>query len=248
MTAVGSAEPCEGSACHDPSVDQDGQVLYVMNEERLDMHMQLSFGDAAAGSAWLVPVPSLARIEIDSTNVLSGLEAAIRPLELASWSAPAVSGFLSPSSDAVRVVESVRIGPYSTLLIEASDAEALMTWLEHNGFGQPAEALPFIEPHIEKGRPFVALKLEQPSASLPPVVLSFDATEASSILALDEDDADLGVHGGAPKPPEPTKKGCDCSAVGASGSHSGGPTRVLFLLGIAVWVSRRRRQAAMCAE
>ncbi len=68
------------------------------------------------------------------------------------------------SSDAggghVTVLEQAQVGPYVYDIIQSDKADAMLAWLNDNGFATPPAALPILQSHVTKGDVFVAFKLQ----------------------------------------------------------------------------------------
>ena len=75
----------------------------------------------------------------------------------------------------VTVVDESQVGPYDTVTLDSSDAQALIDWLNANGFDQPPESLPLIEHYVNNDMLFVALKLQKGASTgeIQPVKLTF---------------------------------------------------------------------------
>ncbi|MFO0744239.1 MAG: DUF2330 domain-containing protein [Myxococcota bacterium] len=73
----------------------------------------------------------------------------------------------------VTVSGSAKVGPYDATLVEATQADALYTWLGDHGYYQDPAARPLLASYIDKGWAFVTLKLQASSRSgdVRPIVL-----------------------------------------------------------------------------
>jgi len=65
----------------------------------------------------------------------------------------------SPTEDPVTVYGTAVVGPYETATIGSDDPEALLSWLQTNGYAVPDEILPIIAHYVDRGLNFAVLKL-----------------------------------------------------------------------------------------
>lgn len=82
------------------------------------------------------------------------------------------------------------VGPYDTVVLGSSSADAVIAWLRDHGYDVPAESGPLLSPYAAMGHVFVALRLSANRAddTLRPVTLRFapgaDGTAAEACLPL----------------------------------------------------------------
>lgn len=69
----------------------------------------------------------------------------------------------APQADPVQVVEQAVVGPYETVTVRSTDADALRKWLVDHGYEIPAISAPIIASYVQNGFDFIALRL-QPSS------------------------------------------------------------------------------------
>lgn len=88
--------------------------------------------------------------------------------------------------EAVQVLEKDQAGPYDYEILASKDPQALLDWLNKNGYDTPQKALPIIKSHLEKGDLFVAVKLQNNAGvnEIKPIVLEMDGAEACVPLRL----------------------------------------------------------------
>ncbi len=82
----------------------------------------------------------------------------------------------SPSnqSKGVTVLQEANVGPYAAIIIKATNADDLYTWLKENQYQQDPVAKPILKTYIEKDFVFLGLKLQNGKAAgdLRPVALT----------------------------------------------------------------------------
>jgi uncharacterized protein DUF2330 len=153
--------------------------------------MSLSVTGSSDRAAWVMPVPSAARITLGDTEVFEALGELTAPrIEYRdSWwptipwlvwagSPPDTAG--APSG-AVSVLGRQRLGPFDVTRLAANDPSALAKWLSDNGFPHPDGLDDNLAPYVADGWEIVAVQLVPADAGgaltgpLQPLRLSFEA-------------------------------------------------------------------------
>jgi hypothetical protein len=81
----------------------------------------------------------------------------------------------------VNVLSRQTVGPFDVANLAAADTDALQTWLDENGFSLDTAVIALMQPYIERGWTFVAVRLAPDVAGadlggdLQPLWLSFDS-------------------------------------------------------------------------
>lgn len=193
LSAAPRAEACGGFFCQNIPVDQTGeQILFAVEDGRVEAQIQVDYVGAAEDFSWVVPVPSLPEVGVSSNRVFGVMKerSGIR-FELTmtydgncmyppmSAEAGGVRGDATSDSDnGVTVVTQSQVGPYDYAILQATDTLALFDWLGANDYIIPATAAPLVEPYVLMGDQmhFVAFKLqkERTVGEIAPVVLKYD--------------------------------------------------------------------------
>ncbi|NWF77063.1 MAG: DUF2330 domain-containing protein [Chloroflexi bacterium] len=144
--------------------------------------LSVSFEGDAEDFAWVIPVPNKPEITVCDPELF---------VELADFTkteapAPPEGGFGcfggAAGGGGVDVIEEKVVGPYSTAILSATNATALIDWLLTNGYFFPPWGEEVISEYIEKEWYFVATRInavdEETDQSLAegaiePIVLSF---------------------------------------------------------------------------
>jgi len=127
--------------------------------------------------AWILPIQGTATVELADNAFFEALEQATR-LQLVGTYPPLRRSCSEPCSDSlfgsgsddrgsadldggtgVTVYNEAVVGPYETATIGSEDPEALIDWLNANGYMVPPDTLPAIEHYVGEGLNFAALKL-----------------------------------------------------------------------------------------
>ena len=208
------AEACGGFFCQNIPVDQTGeQILFAVENGRVEAQIQVDYVGAAEEFSWVVPVPSLPEVGVSSDRVFGVMKerAGIR-FELTmtyegncmyppmSAEGGGVRGDATSDADnGVTVVTQSQVGPYDYAILQATDTLALFDWLAANDYIIPATAAPLVEPYVLMGDQmhFVAFKLQKDRTvgEIAPVVLKYDDTQPMIPIQLTAiaTQPDLGV-------------------------------------------------------
>ena len=168
----------------------DERALIAWNGTTEDILMSLSVTGSSDRAAWIMPVPSAARITLGDTEVFDALGELTAPrIEYRdSWwptipwlvwagSPPDTAG--APSG-AVSVLGRQRLGPFDVTRLAANDPSALAKWLSDNDFPRPDGLDDNLAPYVADGWEIVAVQLVPADADgalagpLQPLRLSFD--------------------------------------------------------------------------
>src|SRR5262249_48440968 len=80
----GSAEACGGTFCdsgpQSMPVDQKGEnILFVMDGQSVEAHIQIQYQGEASRFAWVVPVPTVPTVSVGSQPLFASLLSATAP-------------------------------------------------------------------------------------------------------------------------------------------------------------------------
>ncbi len=192
--------------------DSDGDGLGVLTTE-----VQISYEGDSDGFAWVVPVPTEPELFLSNDAMFTGIANNTTPvLSLQTQSSGGVSFGCATSSDmnlsaqmeagdrgGVTVVSSEAVGPYDTVVLQAANAEVLVTWLQDEGFDVPDDMETALAPYVTAGQYFVALKLQsdKDSGDIAPIGMTYDAAAASipiqltAVAAVDDMPIEVFLYG-----------------------------------------------------
>lgn len=177
--------------------DGDAQVaqersLLRWDGQREDIVMSLGVLGGSKQAAIILPVPSPAEVTLADAKIFDELQEMTKPLEKieteyvffpmfgAGARAPEGVGAGAPP---VTVLSRQNIGPFDVANLAATDANALKTWLDENGFQLDPRTTEILAPNIEKKWTFVAIRVRpdqtdaQLKGDLAPLQISFEANE-----------------------------------------------------------------------
>jgi len=146
--------------------------------------LSASWEGDAEDFAWVVPVPNKPEITVTDPELFR---------ELSNFTATEIPhggfgcGAAAPGGqEGVDVIEEKVVGPYATAILSATNATALVDWLNVNGYIFPEDGEEVISEYIEKQWYFVATKINAVENStgyalaegaIEPIVLSFASNE-----------------------------------------------------------------------
>jgi hypothetical protein len=198
FTVVSPAWAC-GCGAYVPdnpgSAVADERALIAWDGTTEDILMALSVTGASERAAWVMPVPSAARVTLGDTEVFDALGKLTAPrIEYQDSWWPTFPWFAgagaSPELDtagvpsgAVNVLERQHLGPFDVTRLAANDPTALANWLSDNGFPHPDGLDDDLAPYVADGWEIVAVQLVPAEAggsltgALQPLRLSFASDE-----------------------------------------------------------------------
>lgn len=207
------AAACGGFFCNrSQPVDQAAeQIVFAVDDEanKIDMHVQITYEGDAEEFAWVVPVGGLPELFVSTDTLFSLIGQQTNKwfslqyteegnclndmqrggdVALSTDSETDGGGFdeQPPSDPGVEVIEEAVVGPYDTVILLATDTEALLTWLQDNGYDIPDAVEPKLAPYVADGAHFVALKLakDKEAGDIAPLGLTYSGTEPSVPIQL----------------------------------------------------------------
>ena len=219
LLAPSRALACGGMFCDVAApVDQAAErIVFFVEDGLVTTEVQIAYQGESAGFAWVVPVPAEPELFLSNDAMFTGVANNTTPvLSLQTQSSGGVSlGCASPSDDQmsapmeaggrsdVTVVSSEAVGPYDTVVLQAENADVLVTWLQDEGFDVPDDMETALAPYVTAGQYFVALKLQsdKDSGDIAPIGMTYAAAAASipiqltAVAAVDDMPIEVFVYG-----------------------------------------------------
>jgi uncharacterized membrane protein YgcG len=214
---------CGGTFCdagpQTMPVDQTGEnILYVMDGQTVEAHIQIQYKGAAGRFAWVLPVQALPTFQVGSQPMFdSMLQGTVPNVQVQNTSACQVqnngsagtgggfpgsggsggSGTGGPNNPPV-IVKQEQVGAFDITVLKGGSVQELVDWLNTNGYQQNPEAPPILQEYLTKNYLFVAVKLVSGSdtGDLHPLVVKYPGTEPCIPLKLTKIAAteDMGVR------------------------------------------------------
>lgn len=168
------------------------RALVRWDGQREDILMSLGVLGASKEAAIILPIPSQAEVKLGDKDLFDELDEMTKPLvrQETEWvlGLGGASRALPPEgvgagAPPVSVLSRQNIGPFDVANLAATDATALKGWLDDNGFQLDPAIGAVLQPYVDKGWTFVAVRLKPETASgelggdLAPLWLAFDSNE-----------------------------------------------------------------------
>lgn len=134
--------------------------------------MELDVVGQANEAAWILPVPARAEVKLGDPELFHALYEWTQPL-VEERRRHAMPGFGTTSEGTmvgarpVTVLERLDLGPFDVSNLAASDANALVEWLQENSYSFPPELAAVLQPYVEQKWYYVAVRLQTTAAGRP---------------------------------------------------------------------------------
>jgi MYXO-CTERM domain-containing protein len=215
---------CDGGPQPMP-VDQTGEdVLFVLGDGTIEVHIRVLYEGEAAKFAWVIPVQSLPEFSVGSETLFENIKNATVPTygfttqrddcsvptpgsdDANSGTGAASSGGGDGGTDGGQdpggptIFAQETVGAFEITVLGEGSAEEIVQWLDENGYQQDPEALPIIGEYLAENHMFAAIKLTGGADvdEIHPIALSFNHTEPCVPLRLTriaaQDDMDVRVY------------------------------------------------------
>ncbi len=194
------AQACGGTFCDNGPiampVDQSGEnIVFIIEEGRVEAHVQIQYQGVAERFAWVIPVPKNPKFEVGSEPLFQSLLNGSVPsygfttsrdtCESDSNSAQASGGGGfggsggTTGSSGPNVVQRTQAGAFEIVVLEGGTAAEVSKWLGDNGYQDSDAAPEILEEYVLKGFLFAAVKLTAGTDvnEIHPLVFSYEGTE-----------------------------------------------------------------------
>jgi hypothetical protein len=226
VLGLGSTSPalaCGGLFCDNVNtVDQVGEgVIFAVDDNTVTMQVKITYVGAAADFAWVVPLPAEPTLFVSTNALFDNLAALTEPViyrterqhacprqEAESETDTDTDTDADADADAdadtdaggVTVVSEAEVGPYETVVLQATTTQALVDWLQANAYAVPDTLESALAPYLTAHTNFLALKLQKDkdAGDLEPLGISYPGTKATIPIQLTKiaaaDDMPLSVY------------------------------------------------------
>jgi HEAT repeat protein len=146
-------------------INEPTQKAVILHDRgREDLLLQVKYEGAVEEFGWLIPVPSLPKVERGSMEAFYELsQLTQRQFGPATKSAKMVMGGADAEGRApkVKVIETKTVGAYEVSILAAEDAGSLERWLKENGYSIPGgkSKREIVDDYIRRKWFFVAAKI-----------------------------------------------------------------------------------------
>jgi hypothetical protein len=168
----GDARACGGCfhpPAENPTVVTDHRMIFSISKTQSTLYDQIRYTGSPASFAWVLPYAGDVEIGLSADYLFSVLDGQTQtsivgtacPPPPSCGSSGAIAGNASSSSggSGVVVLDHEVVGPYETVKLSATDANALEEWLRTNGYALPDAVKPVVAAYQAEHFDFLALKL-----------------------------------------------------------------------------------------
>ncbi len=170
----GDASACGGcfTPTENPTVVTDHRMILSVSKEQSTLYDQIKYSGNPSSFAWVLPISGTVDVGLSADIVFQALDGmtqtTIRPPPQNCPPAPSCGAgqSLSPSAPnagadngGVTVTKREVVGPYESVQLKATDADALDKWLTLNNFNVPLDVKPVVDKYVYEKFDFLALKL-----------------------------------------------------------------------------------------
>jgi uncharacterized protein (TIGR03382 family) len=209
-----AALACGGMFCNNnqPITQSAERILFAQDGDQIEMHVQIAYQGPPQSFGWLLPVPPDVETTLSSEQLFTQLDATFGPrFQLITefdedcppppFAADGAGGGPAGGRDnGVNVISREAIGPFDRAILEADDVMVLRAWLDREGFQIPEGTDEKLQPYVDAGAVFVAVKLlpGADTGDIQPLRLTFTASLPSIPIrptaVATEPDMGLIVH------------------------------------------------------
>ncbi len=159
-----------------PTVITDHRMILSVSKEQSTLYDQVKYQGNPSSFAWVLPISGTVDVglsadvvfqqldQVTQTTIISPPQNCPPPPNCSNRNGALGAASDSSSADAsappgVQVTKQEVVGPYETVQLKATDANALQNWLQQNGFAVPADVQPIVNQYVAEHFDFLALKL-----------------------------------------------------------------------------------------
>jgi hypothetical protein len=185
-SAAGPVAACGGFFCTTVPVDQAAErVVFTMDEGSITTYVQINYVGAAEDFAWILPVPTVPRVETAEMAMFRDLERLTRPIYIAPRPPdclvrrmPLPAPAAARAAEGATVLASGEVGPFGYHVVTSPDHQELVRWLRDNGYRITPEMEPLVKVYTDEGLVFLAMRLRQGqnARDIVPVKLTYESS------------------------------------------------------------------------
>jgi hypothetical protein len=167
-----------------PTIVTDHRMILTISKEQSTLYDQIKYQGSPSAFAWVLPISGTVDVGLSSDIVFQALDGSTtteiiapprncpppptcNPRNSGGFGSTSADNAGSPSAAAdagtapppVVVTKQEVVGPYETVQLKATDANALENWLSQNGFYIPTDVKPVVDKYVTEKFDFLALKL-----------------------------------------------------------------------------------------
>jgi hypothetical protein len=214
---------CGGTFCDSgpaaTPVDQTGEnVLFVLDGNTVEAHVQIQYVGGASRFAWIVPMPKIPEVSVGSQLLFNALLQGTVPtygytqqfdqcgaqtgaggsLGIGPFNGGSAGTAGTGSAGGPTVVVDKVVGSFEVVVLQGGTAQEVSDWLQSNGYQTVPNAAPLLQKYVDKSYVFAAIKLTAGTdvTEIHPLVFKYAGNEPCVPLQLTAVAAqpDMGVR------------------------------------------------------
>ncbi|MDB4941988.1 MAG: hypothetical protein JWP97_1522 [Labilithrix sp.] len=164
---------CFSPPSENPTVVTDHRMILTIAKDQSTLYDQIKYSGSPSSFAWVLPISGSVDVGLSSNAVFQTLDSLTQtsivspPLNCPAGPSCNRGGFGGAPTSAsdgvadagVTIIKQETVGPYETVQLKATDANALQTWLATNNFNVPADVQPVVNQYVAEHFDFLALRL-----------------------------------------------------------------------------------------
>lgn len=205
------ARACGGTFCDSGPqampVDQSGEnILFVMDGQNVEAHVQIQYQGSAERFAWVVPMPKVPEVTVGSQLLFQNMLQGTVPtygynnqfdqcgapsnggggFAGGSGSGGAAGGSSLDAGGGPTVVFKETVGAFEVTALQGGTAQEVMNWLVTNNYQTIPTAVSILDDYVKQGYVFVAVKLTAGASTdeIHPLVFRYPGNEPCVPLKL----------------------------------------------------------------
>lgn len=138
------------------------KAIIVHDAGREEMLLQVKYEGPLEEFGWLIPTPSLPKVEKGSMEPFYELSQ-LTQKRFGTPQAHATRGMLNAAGEgheAVKVIEIKTVGAYEVAVLSAQESGSLARWLQEHDYSLPEGKSEIIDEYVRRGWYFIAAKIE----------------------------------------------------------------------------------------
>ena len=192
LLTPGLAAACGGLFCDNAQpVNQAAErILFGHDGLKMQMHVRISYQGPPTEFGWLLPVPPDVETGLSSEAMFARLDQSFAPIFQLNFESENCgndaggggagglgggAGGEGGGGGGVQVLSREPVGPYDRSILQAESVDRLLEWLGENDYQVPPGSESTLQPYVDLGAAFVALKLlpGADAADIVPLRLTF---------------------------------------------------------------------------
>ena len=176
---------CGGFFCLNSPINQQVErIIFTQDGSTINAYVQINYTGSDESFAWVVPVPSVPEVDVAEMDMFLELDTMTTPTfipppipECALRDMPIMAVAESAADGGVTVYSSGEVGPFGFDVVGSEDPDALIHWLQDNGYRIEETMYPLVHVYVQEQMLFLAMKLRpgQGVQDIQPVKMTYQS-------------------------------------------------------------------------